>query len=65
MQSYQRGDIVIVRKPDDSPLRGRTRDFLVKRVIGVPGDALLLRNGRVFVNGTELDQSLITQGGAA
>ena len=65
MPRYQRGDIVIVREPNDSPLRGSRRDFVVKRVIGIPGDALSIRAGQVFVNGVALDQSFITEDGVA
>ena len=35
----QRGDIIIMRDPFDS-----SRDF-IKRVVGVPGDRLLIRDG--------------------
>jgi signal peptidase I len=43
-----RGDVVIF----DPPVRSR-EDF-IKRVIGVPGDRVTIRNGRVFVNGQPL-----------
>ena len=52
---YQRGDIVVFRppasaaEPDDTPY--------IKRVIGVSGDRLEIRDGRVWVNGTPLDES--------
>jgi signal peptidase I len=41
----QRGDIIVFRFPHDP-----TRDF-IKRVIGVPGDVVEIRDGRVIVNG--------------
>lgn len=40
----QRGDIVIVTSPANG-------ERLVKRVVGVPGDTVELRNDRLFVNG--------------
>jgi signal peptidase I len=40
----KRGDIVILASPSDG-----TR--LVKRVVGLPGDSLVLRNNRLFING--------------
>lgn len=52
---YQRGDIVVFRPPasaaelDDTPY--------IKRVIGVSGDRLDIRDGWVWVNGTPLDES--------
>jgi signal peptidase I len=44
----QRGDIVVVLSPRDG-----TR--LVKRVVGVPGDILAMRDNRVVLNGKSLD----------
>jgi signal peptidase I len=49
---YDRGDIVVFRPPGAG---GDTVPF-IKRVIGLPGDAVELRNGQVFVNGHELDE---------
>ena len=43
-----RGDVVVFRSPFDE-----TRDF-VKRVIGLPGDVVEVRNATVFVNGVAL-----------
>ena len=40
----ERGDIAIVTPP------GQTSD-LIKRVIGLPGDTIALRNGQLFING--------------
>ena len=43
----QRGDIVVLRPPTDES------KFYVKRVIGMPGDTVILRGGEVFVRETE------------
>ncbi len=50
----QRGDVVIFR-------RGAAGDngYLVKRVIGLPGDLVRVDTGRVFVNGTPLDEPYV------
>src|SRR5579862_2691259 len=51
----RRGDIVVFVKPvtDPDPIDGSpTYLILVKRLIGVPGDHIRLRNGVVFLNGT-------------
>jgi signal peptidase I len=48
-----RGDIIIMRDPYDN-----TRDF-IKRVVGVPGDHVLIRQGQVFINGRLLRETYI------
>lgn len=45
-----RGDIVILRNPLDSQ-----QDF-VKRVIALPGETLKITDGRVYINGNQLDE---------
>ena len=44
-----RGDIVVFHHPQPHP-------FLVKRVVGLPGDRLRIDNGRVSINGTILNE---------
>lgn len=46
----ERGDVVVFRRPSDP------QETWVKRVIGLPGDRVQLRDGRVFVNGRALPQ---------
>ena len=50
----ERGEVVVFRFPKDP-----SRDF-VKRVIGVPGESVEIRNGTVFVNGQALDEPYLT-----
>jgi signal peptidase I len=55
----RRNDIVVFFKPaaDPDPVDGSpTYPFLVKRLIGVPGDRIHLRNGIVIINGVAQDQ---------
>jgi signal peptidase I len=54
----QRGDIVVFLKPvPDVDADGRSEYlFLVKRLIGVPGDHIHLHNGVVSINGVEQKQ---------
>ncbi len=49
----QRGDIIVFQPPvnSDKPY--------VKRVIGLPGDRVAIRNNQVFVNGTAIEEPYI------
>lgn len=49
-----RGDIVVFRPPNDP------KKYYVKRVIGLPGDTVIIRDGNVFLKtaGSEAEQAL-------
>lgn len=49
----KRGDIIIFKFPDDE-----TQNY-VKRIIGLPNDIVQIKNGRVYINGEELDEPYI------
>ncbi|HEU4432036.1 MAG TPA: signal peptidase I [Pyrinomonadaceae bacterium] len=49
----ERGDIVIFYYPEDP------RRSYIKRIIGLPNEAVDIREGKVFVNGTPLDEPYI------
>ncbi len=44
-KSPERGDIIIFRYPDDET------QLYVKRVIGMPGESLEIREGKIYLNG--------------
>jgi len=48
----QRDDVIVFKPPT-----GPDADFLVKRVIGIPGDEIDIRGGRVWVNGEPRDET--------
>ena len=51
----QRGDIIVFRYPEDE-----NKDF-IKRVVGVPGDTVAVKNKKVLVNGEVLEDEPFTQ----
>jgi len=50
---YSRGDVVVLQPPDGWEVE---RTPFIKRVIGVAGDTIQVKDGQVFVNGTALDE---------
>ena len=53
IDEIERGDIVVFKYPEEPE-----RDF-IKRVIGMPGDTIELKQKRVYVNGTMLDEPYV------
>jgi len=51
-RDVERGDIIVFHHPQPP--------FLVKRVVGVPGDRLRIEDGRVLVNGVAQDEPYAT-----
>src|ERR1700681_2604997 len=51
--TVKRGDIVVFKFPEEPD-----RDF-IKRVIGLPGETVELRQKKVYVNGTPLDEPYV------
>lgn len=49
----ERGEIIVFRFPLDPDRR------FIKRIIGLPGDSIMVRDGQVFVNGIVLDEPYI------
>jgi signal peptidase I len=53
IDTIKRDDIVVFKYPEDP-----NRDF-IKRVIGLPGDTLELKNKKVYINGKPLDEPYV------
>ena len=53
----ERGSVIVFRFPGDS------RRFFVKRIIGIPGDTVEIRNGQVHLNGEPLDEPYLDRHG--
>jgi signal peptidase I len=52
-REIRRGDIVVFLSPEEPGL------FVVKRIIGIPGDRIHLRDGVVYRNGEKLDEPYV------
>ena len=51
----QRGDIVILKAPDEPGA------LYIKRIIGVPGDTIESKNDTLYVNGKKVAEPYLTQ----
>lgn len=51
----RRGDIVVIKMPN------RQSDPLIKRVIGLPGETIEIRDGHVYINGQLLQEPYLQQ----
>ena len=52
LEKLKRGDIIVFHSEE-------LQDSLIKRLIGLPGDKIKIENGKVFVNGEELQENYI------
>lgn len=54
LRAPQRGDVIVFKWPDDPSIN------FVKRVVGVPGDTLTMRDGQLIRNGARVAESYVT-----
>jgi signal peptidase I len=55
----KRGDIVVFETPLDARRQCAAGGTFVKRIIGLPGETVEVRNGSVMVNGARLRESYL------
>ena len=64
--SYQfgdpkRGDVIIFKAPPSEPCASEECEY-IKRIIGIPGDKVMVKDGQVYLNGQLLNQSFLSDG---
>jgi signal peptidase I len=59
-KSPERGDLIVF-SPTKTLVEQNFKDAFIKRIIGVPGDTIEVKNGKVFVNGKALPETYIKE----
>jgi signal peptidase I len=57
----KRGDVVIFKAPSTESCAADECEY-IKRVIGIPGDKVMIKGGQVYLNGKLLDQTFLPNG---
>ena len=60
-RNIERGDIVIFPQPDWNEASGIKREYYVKRVIGMPGEIVEVKDGAVYINGEKLEEDCLKE----
>jgi signal peptidase I len=60
LHDVHRQDVIVFERPPGEP--DLTIKDLIKRVIGIPGDMVSFKDGKVFVNGEQLDEPYLAPG---
>jgi signal peptidase I len=56
--SPKRGDVIVFKAPPSEPCSADECEY-IKRIIGVPGDKVMVKEGQVYLNGNLLNQSFL------
>jgi signal peptidase I len=62
LHDVNRGDVIVFKRPGSAPAAPGDPEDLIKRVIGLPGDTVVARDGIVYVNDRPLDEPYLPAG---
>jgi signal peptidase I len=61
-----RGDVVVIHSPrsdcqDPAKFETNGCEDLIKRVIGLPGETVVIKSGRIYINGAKIEEPYISE----
>lgn len=59
---FSRNDVVTVDATDLNPAYYNKPDKIIKRVVGLPGEHITIKDGQVYINGELLDEPYLAEG---
>jgi signal peptidase I len=62
LHDINRGDVIVFKRPETAPAAPGDPEDLIKRVIGLPGDTVVAREGIVYVNDRPLEEPYLPVG---
>ena len=63
LRGPERGEIIVFKAPKEADVEGnhQNENILIKRLIGIPGDRILIKEGKLYRNGVEVVEPYIAQ----
>lgn len=55
LREPKRGDVIVFKAP------GTNGDEFIKRIIGLPGEKILIKSGKIYINGQELKEDYLPE----